>query len=129
VASTRIDVFPGMSSLSDQHPAFLEAAAELDAMLREDPEVPARPASAAGPGAGAAGKGALLAAAVDLGGSATATTAFVRIVRLWLQRDRRRSIVLRRTLPDGTTLEREISGEGISDQTLRAALESIDQAD
>ncbi|WP_143203971.1 effector-associated constant component EACC1 [Streptomyces kebangsaanensis] len=121
---SKLEVVPGLASLTDDHPAVLGAIGELTSMLRDEPDIVAESSFPAVSGA----KGMLPSILVELVGSSVAVGAVVRVFRLWLQRDRRRSIRLRRTLPDGSVIEQEVSGVAISDQTLRAALEQLDGA-
>ncbi|MEV6741109.1 hypothetical protein AB0N14_31035 [Streptomyces sp. NPDC051104] len=121
---SKLEVVPHLASLTDDHPAVQEAVGELTSMLRDEPAIVA----GSPPTAVSGSKGILPVILVELGGSSVTVGAAVRVFRLWLQRDRRRSIRLRRTLPDGSVIEQEVSGVAISDQTLRAALEQLDGA-
>ncbi len=55
-------------------------------------------------------------------------TAVVAVIRLWLRRDRRRSVKVRVALPDADPVEIEASGEAISLSGLQSALESAVKA-
>ena len=52
----------------------------------------------------------------------------VTMFRLWLRRDRRRSVKVTLTSPDGPPVEVEASGENISLDALKAAVESAIKA-
>lgn len=68
-------------------------------------------------------KGALDQIALELASPAT-VTGLVAVVRLWLRRDRKRSVRVKITTSDTRTVEAEASGEGISLDTLQSALET-----
>ncbi|MEV6013322.1 hypothetical protein AB0M29_42035 [Streptomyces sp. NPDC051976] len=119
---SKFEVVPRLTSLTDDHPAVQGAVGELTSMLRDELDI----VTGSSPPTLSGSKGMLPGILVELGGSSVAMGAVVRVFRLWLQRDRRRSIRLRRTLPDGSVFEQEVSGVAISDQTLRAALEQLE---
>lgn len=55
-------------------------------------------------------------------------TAVAALFRLWLHRDRKRSVKVRVAVPDAAPIEIEASGEAISLTSLQAALESAVKA-
>ena len=68
-------------------------------------------------------KGGLDQIAIELASPAT-MTGLVAVLRLWLRRDRKRSVHVKVTTSDTKTVEAEASGEGISLDALKSALET-----
>lgn len=116
-----ITVIPRLSTLSDDHSSSRDASSELVALLSETRAV----AFQAPPTKIAEGKGSLQDIVVNVGGSGVTAGFVLQVLKLWLHRDRRRSLVFRRTLENGSTVEVEVKGDSISDETLRKAIESI----
>lgn len=108
-----------LAGLRNDHPAALAAHRELLADLRSDPRLEAREQS----GSIAAGKGVPVELIVSLGGTSGIVAAVVRILKLWLQRDRRRSVRVSVRTPAGETIV-SVEGDQISTETLAKALES-----
>jgi hypothetical protein len=108
-----------LAGLRSDHPAAQVAHRELLADLRTDPRLEAREQS----GQIAAGKGLPVELIVSLGGTSGALAAVARILKLWLQRDRRRSVKVSVRTPAGETIV-SVEGDQISTETLAKALES-----
>jgi hypothetical protein len=108
----------GLAGLRNDHPATQAALGELMGDLRSDPRLEARERSAAIAG----GKGVPVELIVSLSTSGTAA-ALARIVKLWLQRDRRRSVKVSLRTAAGETII-SVDGDEISTETLTKALES-----
>src|SRR5262249_24086188 len=123
VESFWINVRPDLANLSAAHPASLAAAEELLADLDSTPELRATGTEARV----ANSKGTLTDLVIVLSGPST-IAGVVRILRLWLSRDRRRSITLTRKLEGQPAMEIRIEGEAISEQAVRHAIEQISQA-
>lgn len=116
MADVRVEF--GLSGLRSDHPAAQAALSELLDDLRSDPRLEAREQSVPI----AAGKGLPAELIVSLVTSGTVAT-LVRILKLWLQRDRRRSLKVSVRTPAGETIV-SIEGDQISTATLARALES-----
>lgn len=121
VETTEISVEGRVAGLDVGHPAALNACAELLADLKSVPELEAAERDAGGH----EGKGALTELIVGLGSSGS-IAAFARIVRLWLERDRHRSLTVS-IAEQETGKVIKIEGEHISIGTLTDALGAADQ--
>jgi hypothetical protein len=121
VQMPEIGVEGRVAGLEAGHTAALDALDELFADLKSVPELKAAERDAAGHG----GKGALAELIVGLG-STGSIAAFARIVRLWLERDRHRSLTVSITERE-TGKVIKIEGENISIGTLTEALGAADQ--
>ncbi|MBB4690325.1 effector-associated constant component EACC1 [Paractinoplanes abujensis] len=110
---------PELPGLSPGDDPLQLATAELIADLREA-GLPATETGPATPGT----KGTLTDVAVTIGGSTAAAGALVRIINLWLHRDRRRTLTITRSGPD-TPEVIKIQGEAISDRTLHEAIQKL----
>jgi hypothetical protein len=109
----------GFAGIELDHPAAQAGIGELVADLQSAAELTVREGAVAGSG----WKGASIELIVSLGAPGT-LAALVRIVKLWLGRDRRRSIILSvRNGPEGAVIT--IEGEEVSVDTLTDALNSI----
>jgi Effector Associated Constant Component 1 len=109
-----------VAGLEGSHPAVLGALDELFADLKSVPELKTAERDVAG----RAGKGVLAGLIVVLS-STGSITAFARIVRLWLERDRHRLLTVSITeLETGRVIK--IEGEQISIGTLTDALGVVD---
>jgi hypothetical protein len=107
---------PGVDSA---HSAVRAASAELVHDLGADPGLRAREHSRPA-ASGSKGLASELIVSLTTSGS---IAGFVSIVRLWLHRDRRRAVkVTVRTTADETTYD--VTGDSVSIQTLRVALEA-----
>jgi hypothetical protein len=111
---------PGLPGLSPGDDPLQLATMELIGDLREA-GLPAAEDGPASPGS----KGTLSDLAVTIGGSTAAAGALVRIVNLWLHRDRRRSLTITRDTGDGNPEIIEIKGEAISDRTVHEAVQKL----
>lgn len=107
-----------LAGLRSDHPAAQVALTELLDDLRTDPRLKAREE----PTTIGAGKGLAVELIVSLGTSGS-VAAVVRILKLWLQRDRRRSLRVTMRTPAGETIV-SVEGDQISTATLARALES-----
>lgn len=116
MADARIEI--GLAGLRSDHPAAQAALGELIDDLRSDTRMEARERSAAIAG----GKGVPVELVVSLSTSGT-VAALVRILKLWLQRDRRRSLsVSLRTAAGDTVIS--VDGDKVSTEALTKALEA-----
>ncbi|WP_436535174.1 effector-associated constant component EACC1 [Actinoplanes sp. HUAS TT8] len=70
-------------------------------------------------------KGELTDLVISLGGSTAVVGAAVRVFHLWLSRDRRRSLTLTTDRGDGRRTVVEISGDAVSDETVREAMRQL----
>lgn len=115
MAEARLTI--SLAGLRDDHPAAQAALGELVGDLRSEPQLRTKESSAAF----GVGKGAPPELIVSL--SAATVAGLARIVSLWLNRDKRRSIKVSLRTP---TSERNISVEGdqISVKALTAALDA-----
>jgi hypothetical protein len=120
MTTTRISLHPGLSTLVPDDEPLRSAAAELVADLRELDGLGVTWDSIPAPGT----KGQWSDLVVALGGP-SAIGGAVRVFHLWLNRDRRRSLALTRDNGDGKLLTIELSGETISDQTVRDAIQRM----
>ncbi|MBL7258430.1 effector-associated constant component EACC1 [Paractinoplanes lichenicola] len=111
---------PGLPGLSPGDDPLQLATAELIGDLREA-GLPTTETAPAATGT----KGALSDLAVTIGGSTAAAGALVRIVNLWLHRDRRRTLTITRDSANGTPEVIEIQGDAISDRTLHEAVQKL----
>jgi Effector Associated Constant Component 1 len=118
MATAEASINVRLAGLGLGHPAAQAAIAELLADLRRAPQLPAREYEASSEGV----KGGSLEILVTLGTSG-AIASLVQIVKLWLTRDRRRSLVVSvRNTADGVDIN--IEGEQISVAALTQALAS-----
>ncbi|MFI2208314.1 hypothetical protein [Streptomyces sp. NPDC020141] len=110
-----------VTGLDTGHEAALDARAELIADLRSaaGTQVIERGVPVQG------GKGLTTELIVGLGG-AGGVTAFVQIVKAWLQRDRRRSVTVTVTESENGKIVR-VEGDAISNEVLTAALNGQEQ--
>ncbi|WP_406262782.1 hypothetical protein OIA45_19740 [Streptomyces chartreusis] len=114
---TEISVDGRLIGVKDDHPAVLDARDELFEDLRSKPGLTAAEHDVAGDGGG---KGAVTELIVGLSGAGS-LAAFVQLVRLWLGRDRRRSLTVSIT-EEATGKVIRIEGEHISIESLTEAL-------
>jgi hypothetical protein len=122
VAEFRVQVTAGVEGLYEDHPLRLAADDELRAMLREQPSVLVKAAPAKVPDNA---KGFLQDLVVNLGGGGAAATFALRAFRLWLERDKRRTLTMTHTDADGRVSTRRIEGTAVSDAALREAIAAI----
>ena len=116
-AEAKLDVH--LKGLEPDHPASLAALEELLSDLRSESELRAEQRGLPDKGS----KGAVVELIVSLGASGS-IPGLVRIVQLWLGRDRRRSLtVFVRDEPGETVVN--IEGDQISTETLSEALRSL----
>jgi hypothetical protein len=112
-----------LKGVGPAHPSAQAAAAELRADLRTAPQLRARERHE-----GIAGKkGAAVHLVVTLGASGSVGTV-VKIVQLWLNRDRRRSLTVSVRSGNKETIIR-VDGDPISANTLNEALHSVASLD
>jgi hypothetical protein len=108
-----------LAGIGAGHSAAQGAAGELLADLKSAPELRIRQRDVPSDGS----KGTATELVVSLGASG-ATASFVRIVKLWLTRDRRRRVTVSvQDVPGGRTVT--IEGDSISIDTLTKALGSL----
>lgn len=120
IEGLRIDVRPGIGNLSPQLPAHAQAVDELLDDLRSVNGLTAREEAAA-PSSPSA-KGGIT--ELVLGPStASAAWAVVKLARLWLERDRRRTISITVRQPGREPVEIEGSGENLSLDVLARTVE------
>lgn len=113
----------GVKGLAADHAAALAACDELAADLKSVPQLRVAERDSGDH----VGKGVLAEVFVGLGGAGS-IAAFVQIVRLWLGRDRRRSLTVSISeQPTGKLIK--IEGENISVDVLTAALGTAGMAD
>jgi hypothetical protein len=109
----------GFAGIKLDHPAAQAGIGELVADLQSEAALMVQEGTVAESG----WKGAPIELVVSLGAPGT-LAALARIVKLWLGRDRRRSIILSvRNGPEGTVIT--IEGEQVSVDTLTDAINSI----
>lgn len=117
----QVVVAAGIGALRPDHPAVLAAAAELEAMVRTRPAVMVeRPRDDQNNG-----KGLFHDLVVNLGGGGAAAATALRAFRLWLERDQRRSLTIEHRQADGRVETVTVSGETVSDEAVRQAVESL----
>ena len=117
-----VHVIPGLAEVDANHPALIDAADELEADLRIDAPSALADEAVATDGT----KGLIQDLILNIGGSGAAGGLAVRALRIWLERDRRRSLKVVHKSSDGAVLaEVELSGDGISTETLNRALSQI----
>lgn len=121
----RITLVPGLSTLSPDDEPLQAATAELIADLRDVDDVRVteedRTASTGHKGQSTGHKGQWQDLVLALGGPSV-VAGVVSVFRLWLSRDRRRSLTLVATRPGEEPLRIEISGEHIAEETVRDAV-------
>ena len=117
-----IAVDPRVVGLDADHPAVLGAVEELRADLAELPGLVVASESGA---AKANTKGWQQDLLLDMSGAAAVLTSLAPVLRVWLGRDRRRSLHLTRAAKGKPTVEIDIDGTAISDETIRAAIEQL----
>ena len=123
MAPTEANINVRLAGIGLGHPAAQAAIAELQADLRRAPQLRAREYEASSEGV----KGGSLEVLVTLGTSG-AIASLVQIVKLWLTRDRRRSLVVSvRNTADGVDIN--IEGEQISVAAITEALGSTAKLD
>jgi hypothetical protein len=113
----------GFAGIGLQHSAALAAIGELTANLRTVPDLRARERAGAGDGM----KGVPPELFVSLGTSG-AVAGLVRIVRLWLNRDQRRSLIVR-IQTGGEDKVISVEGDQISVDAINKALEVATRQD
>lgn len=121
-----ITVDADIRGIDRAHPALRAAWGELLADLRATPGLRAQEHDVADEGA-VKGKGWETELIVGLTGTGT-VTGLVQALKLWLARDRRRSVTVT-VRSDGQEASYEIAGENISTGTLQAALDVAVQRD
>ena len=107
----------GLSHLARGHRAEEAAVADFLSDVREIAGVSVRQRDVMGE----SGKGALQDVILALSGPGAAA-GIVQVVRLWLNRDRNRSIVVRMQKPDEQPLEIRASGNNVSLESLQNAI-------
>lgn len=107
-----LNVDPGHSAPQGALAEFLEDLRTVPPLRARQRDLPADGAS----------KGALTELVVSVSTSG-GVAALVRIIRIWLGRDRKRSLQVMVRMAENATIY-EISGEGVSVETLRDALEA-----
>ena len=123
MATTEASINVRLAGIGLEHPAAQVAIAELLADLRQAPKLPVREFEASSEGV----KGGSLEILVTLGTSG-AIASLVQIVKIWLARDRRRSLVVSvRNRADGVDIN--IEGDQISVAALTQALASTARLD
>jgi hypothetical protein len=123
MATTEASINVRLAGIGLGHPAAQAAIGELLADLRRAPQLPVREFETSSEGV----KGGSLEILVTLGTSG-AIASLVQIVKLWLTRDRRRSLVISvRNSADGVDIN--IEGEQISVAALTQALASTAKLD
>jgi hypothetical protein len=118
-----LTVVPRLLTLASDHSALRNAADELDELLRKIPSALVDPAVVI-----ANTKGAAQDLIVSMGGTGISAGTVLQAFKMWLGRDRRRSLTLRRMLADGSVVETTVEGDDVSDETIRRAIESLDEA-
>ena len=115
----------GVDGVAGGHPAYLQAAEEFVHDIREQPGIAVAERAAAAPPSGAKGAVQELILAP---GTATLALAAVKIMKLWLSRDRRRTIDININRPGSEPVTLHASGEHISldvlEETVRRALDA-----
>ncbi|HUC25231.1 MAG TPA: hypothetical protein VMA73_21185 [Streptosporangiaceae bacterium] len=115
----RIGVDLDLKGLAKDHPAQLHAAEELVNDLQEIPGIRLQVSSAVTELRSSKG---VLQDLVLAPGTASGAWVVVNIVKLWLARDRRRTINIRIAQDGGRTMVVEASGESLSHQALESAM-------
>jgi hypothetical protein len=113
-------VLPGMDGLSRGHPAANQAAEEFYADIRTLSGVAIKERDEAGPPQ--PGDKGVLQQVLLSPESASAAWAVVKVVKLWLSRDRRRTLTVKVNRPGREPLTIEASGDSISMQALEGAV-------
>ena len=116
-----INLRPGLGGLSPGDDPLRLATTELIADLREAGLPATDDDGDPTPGT----KGQLSDLAITVGGSTAAAGALVRIVNLWLRRDRRRSLTVTRDDGSGNPVTFEIKGDAISERTVHEAVQKL----
>ena len=116
VKAAEVGVQCGIAGLDAGHPAVLGALGELFADLRSVPELKAAEHDAVQQ----EGKGALAELIVSVSSAGSIAT-FARILRLWMERDRHRSLTVSITEQESGRVVK-IEGENISIDSLAEAL-------
>lgn len=111
-----ITLHPGLSTLTAADEPLQRATGELIADLRD--VIGLRVTEEDAPGTGH--KGGLTDLVIALGGPSV-VAGVVTVVRLWLSRDRRRSLTLRAARPGEEPLWIEITGDNIAERTVHEA--------
>ncbi|MFF5219102.1 hypothetical protein [Micromonospora sp. NPDC000442] len=114
-----IVVSPGLTGVADDHEAALSAADDLRADLLEQGLI-AHDEGSDVPGT----KGWEQYLTILVGGGG-ALGSVVALFHAWLNRDRRRFLILRKRVDGRIVAEVEIAGDTVSDETIRAALEQV----
>jgi len=115
----QVEIWPDVKGLAKGHPARSDATDELVRDLQEIPGIGLQESSAiTEPGSGKGGLQDLVLAP----GTASAAWAVVKIIKLWLARDRRRTINISITRPGEQAMVVEASGENLSHQTLESVM-------
>ncbi|MEV4711272.1 hypothetical protein [Micromonospora sp. NPDC049374] len=112
-------VSPGLTGVADDHEAALSAADDLRADLLEQGLI-AHDEGSDVPGT----KGWEQYLTILVGGGG-ALGSVVALFHAWLNRDRRRFLILRKRVDGRIVAEVEIAGDTVSDETIRAALEQV----
>jgi hypothetical protein len=110
----------GLSGLGPDHPAVRAATEELLVDLSSGAGLTFSDGGTPEPGTKGWVHDLMFAA-----GSTGAIGSVVRIFHLWLKRDRRRSLTLSKYVDGGHVLNIEITGDPISEETVRAAIERL----
>jgi Effector Associated Constant Component 1 len=119
MATVEASLEVGLTRVASDHPATQAAAADLWADLGSAQELRVRERHAADPGT----KGAAVDIVVALGTSGS-IGAFVKIIQLWLSRDRRRSLTVSVVRGAEETVIK-VDGDPVSIDTLADALDSV----
>jgi hypothetical protein len=121
-----LQVVPGMVGLSQSHPAANQSVEEFYADIRTLPGIAIKERDEKEPQPGAKG---VLQQVLLTPESASAAWAIVKVIKLWLSRDRRRTLSVTVNQPGRDPLTIEASGDSISVQALERAIHDAAGAD